>query len=114
MLRLEQLRKEKGLSQEELAIQTNLTQQRISSYEKEKREPDIDTLNQLADYFGCSIDYLIGKSDIRTPIDLSQIQFANAGGLNTDGLTERDIEELKAQIEFKRKYNKERKNEGKN
>lgn len=63
MLRLETLRKETGLSQKEFAEKFNMTQQRISAYEKEKREPDIETLKQFAVFFNCSIDYLLGISD---------------------------------------------------
>lgn len=65
MLRLELLRKEKDLSQNQLAKKINMTQQRISAYEKGKREPDIETLKQFADFFDCTIDYITGKSDIR-------------------------------------------------
>lgn len=58
-----------------------MTQQRISAYEKGKREPDIETLKQFAEFFNCSIDYLLGKSDIRKPssIDTDKINI----GLST-------------------------------
>ena len=67
MLRLEELRNKLNLSQNELAEKLNMTQQRISAYEKGKREPDIDTIKQLADFFGVTTDYLLGKSDERNP-----------------------------------------------
>ena len=67
MLRIKQLREENNLTQEEFANKLNMTQQRISAYEKEKREPDLNTLQQIADFFGVSTDYLLGKSDIRNP-----------------------------------------------
>lgn len=67
MLRLETLRKQSGLSQEELAQKVNLTQQRISSYEKGKRQPDLETLIQFASFFDCSTDFLLGISDIKNP-----------------------------------------------
>ena len=67
MLRLEELRKNKGISQETLAKDLNMTQQRISAYEKGKREPDIETLKQFAEYFNCTIDYITGKTDVRNP-----------------------------------------------
>lgn len=83
MLRLEELRKKNGLSQNELAEKLNMTQQRISAYEKGKREPDINTIKQLADFFGVSTDYLLGKTDIRNPekkepdlLDLAKIGFS--------------------------------------
>lgn len=65
MLRLESLRKELGLTQNEFAKKINMTQQRISAYEKGKREPDLQTLQQFADFFNVSTDYLLGRTDIR-------------------------------------------------
>lgn len=103
MLRLEMLRKELGLSQKDFAEKVNMTQQRISAYEKEKREPDIETIKQLANYFNVSTDYLLGKSDIRNPEELKQVQFANSGGLDVEGLDEEDLLELQRQIEYMKK-----------
>ena len=42
-----------------------MTQQRISAYEKGKREPDIETIKQLANFFGVTTDFLLGKTDVR-------------------------------------------------
>ena len=103
MLRLEMLRKENNLSQNEVAKKINMTQQRISAYEKGKREPDIETLKQFADFFQCTIDYITGKSDIRNPEELKNVQFANHGGLNTEGLGEEELKELQRQIDFIKK-----------
>lgn len=58
---LKMLRERLGLSQEKLAQQTGLTSRRIFSYEKEAIEPDIQTLSILADFFGVSIDFLVGR-----------------------------------------------------
>lgn len=103
MLRLELLRKEKNLSQNALAKKINMTQQRISAYEKGKREPDIETLKQFAEFFQCTIDYITGKSNVRNPEELKNVQFANHGGLNTEGLGEEELEELQRQIDFIKK-----------
>ena len=46
MLRIKQLRQEKGLRQNDLAKEFNISQQTISSYEKGIREPDIATLKR--------------------------------------------------------------------
>ena len=80
-----------------------MTQQRISAYEKGKREPDIETLKEFADYFNCTIDYITGKSDIRNPEKIKNIKFANAGGLDTEGLDNEDLEELQRQIDYIKK-----------
>ena len=61
--RLVQLRKEKGLTQLELAKILNTTQRRISYMESNKVEPDLSTLVLLSNYFEVSTDYLIGIKD---------------------------------------------------
>ncbi|MGB9780652.1 helix-turn-helix domain-containing protein [Caldanaerobacter sp.] len=69
MNRIKDLRAEKGISQNELAKALGLTQQAISAYENGLREPDLETLQKIADFFNVSIDYLLGRSDIRNPTD---------------------------------------------
>ena len=61
---LKDLRKRSGLSQKVLGELLGLTQQTINSYENHKTEPDIYVLCQMADFFGTSVDYLIGHTDI--------------------------------------------------
>ena len=61
--RLRYLREKKKLSQLELAKKLNMPNQNISNYEREFRQPDYDTLNKLADFFGVTVDYLLGRSD---------------------------------------------------
>ena len=58
--RIVSLRKEKGISQEELADVLLTSRQAISKWERGESLPDIDRLKDLAVYFGVSIDYLIG------------------------------------------------------
>ncbi|MDR1669589.1 MAG: helix-turn-helix domain-containing protein [Oscillospiraceae bacterium] len=65
MKRLRQLRKEKGLSQSELAGILHMTQGMISYWEKGDFEPNITILNQLANLFGVTIDYLLERTDMR-------------------------------------------------
>lgn len=67
--RLSQLRKEKGLTQEELAKALNMTRSSLSLYEIGKRDPDTDTLKKIADFFNVSTDYLLGQTDIRNQAD---------------------------------------------
>lgn len=65
--RLRQLREEKDLTQEELGKKLNLTKANISKYESGKLEPNLETINYLAEYFNVTTDYLLGRSDIRKP-----------------------------------------------
>lgn len=62
--RLAKLRKEKGLTQEELAKALNITRSALSLYEIGKRDPDTETLKKMAEYFGVSIDYLLGRTNL--------------------------------------------------
>lgn len=69
MNRIKQLRLERRMTQEELAKHLGIKQQTISSYESGVNRPDIDTLGKLAEFFGVSVDYIGGFSDIRDPAD---------------------------------------------
>ena len=58
--RLTQLRKEKGLSQKQLAEDLGVTQATIARYENGTRQPSLDFLVVIALYLGVSTDYLLG------------------------------------------------------
>ena len=60
--RLKKLRKERNISQLRLAVDLNMNQNTISRYENLEREADYKTLIKFADYFGVSIDYLLGRT----------------------------------------------------
>ncbi|MBR2889895.1 MAG: helix-turn-helix transcriptional regulator [Oscillospiraceae bacterium] len=62
-MRLKELRVKRRISQVKLALDLNMSQNSISRYETGEREADYDTLIALADYFGVSIDYLLGRTD---------------------------------------------------
>lgn len=62
---LRALRQEAGLSQQEFANRMGLSKSSINMYERGEREPSLDTLDRIASFFGCDIDYLLGKSDIK-------------------------------------------------
>ena len=61
--RLRELRQNKGLSQSQLADALNISKSAISMYELGKREPDLEALEGIADFFNVDINYLIGKED---------------------------------------------------
>lgn len=69
--RLKQLRKDKGLTLKELAENLDdIKEASISRYENGKREPDIDRLLEIADFFNCSVDYLIGNASYKNAEDI--------------------------------------------
>ena len=59
---LRKLRKEKGLSQIAVQMQTGIEQALISKYENGERVPPTETLMQLADFYGVSMDYIMGRT----------------------------------------------------
>ena len=60
---LKELRKEIGLSQIAVQMQTGIEQALISKYENGERVPPTETLMQLADFYGVSMDYIMGRTD---------------------------------------------------
>ena len=67
MNRIKEIRQEKNLSQTDIAKALGVTRQAISLYEKGDREPNLETWQKLADFFGVSVPYLQGVSDIDDP-----------------------------------------------
>lgn len=57
---LKQLRMQHNLKQNDVAKALSISQQVYSNYEKDQRQPPIQTLCALADFFGVSVDFLIG------------------------------------------------------
>lgn len=63
---LQQLRKKTRLTQDQLADAIGVQCRTYGSWERGEREPDFVTLCKIADYFGVSTDYLLGRTD--TPV----------------------------------------------
>ena len=57
--RIQQLRKQKGISQEELADRVGVSRQAVSKWESEQSVPDMDKIILLSDYFEVTTDYLL-------------------------------------------------------
>lgn len=62
--RLTTLRKEKGISQYDLAKQLHLSRGQVSNYELGSREPDFEILRKIANFFDVTTDFLLGLSDV--------------------------------------------------
>ena len=63
-IRLKGLRIEKKLTQSDVGAALDVPKQYISRWEKGDLEPNITTLYQLASFYECSLDYLLGLSDV--------------------------------------------------
>ena len=60
---LKALRNKMGVSQQAVADTLGVSQQSINRYENHKVEPDITLLISMADFFGVTVDYLIGRTE---------------------------------------------------
>ncbi|MCD8022917.1 MAG: helix-turn-helix domain-containing protein [Lachnospiraceae bacterium] len=60
-LRLKSLRKSAQKTQHEVCCELNIEQSTLANYENGKRVPKADTLIRIAEYYHCSVDYLLGR-----------------------------------------------------
>lgn len=65
-MRIKELRTAKGISQQKLANALDLSVDMIRSVEINRSNPSLDTLLKLADFFECTVDYLLERTDIPT------------------------------------------------
>ena len=59
MIGLKNIRKQRNLNQQKVAMDLNISREALSYYENGKRSPDVAMLVKMSDYFGVSIHYLI-------------------------------------------------------
>ena len=67
MNRIRDLRLQEHMNQADLAVLLNCTTATVSKYELEQRAIDADTILRLCDIFGCTADYLLGRSPVAAP-----------------------------------------------
>lgn len=115
MNRIKYLREENGELQSDLAKILNVTSVAIGNYENEKRDIPTEYLKILSEHFNVSIDYLLGKSDIRNnrEIKIDDIDIAFASGIK--GLNDENKAVAKSIIEglLAKQKNEETKKENK-
>ncbi len=61
--RLRECRKERGLTQGQVAIYCDITEKAYQNYELMTREPKLEILVKIAEFFEVSLDYLVGRTD---------------------------------------------------
>lgn len=66
-IRIEELRERKDYTQKHVALELNIEQRTYSHYERGTRQIPLQTLCQLADLYGVSVDYILERTDIETP-----------------------------------------------
>lgn len=82
---IRQLTEERGITQDTLAKETGRSRQTVSQYFNGISEPGYETLVKIADYFGVSTDYLLGRSDIKT-VDTSAQAVIEYTGLSEENV----------------------------
>lgn len=74
--RLRELRLKSGLSGEEFGKLFGVSKNSVSVWERGRNYPNQEILEKIADYFDVSLDYLMGRTDIKKPIiDITQIPY---------------------------------------
>lgn len=66
---LKQLRAKRGLTSEELCAKIGIKGGSYRNYERNDRKPDYDTLVKLADFYGVTTDYLLGRPTAQPPVE---------------------------------------------
>lgn len=112
MNRLKELRKEKGLTQQELADKIGVTKRTYIYWEKGDRVPKSDKAQQLADYFSVPVGYLLGYDVPRnkipyetfTPREYNAWEEYSSLGLDKTNLSFNIYEELRNNRQFDKIY----------
>jgi transcriptional regulator with XRE-family HTH domain len=92
--RLEELRTEKRMTKKEVADYLQIDQSTYGKYELGKRQPDYETLDKLANLFNVSVDYILCRTNVRTPIETI------AAHHEGEDWTEEELEEIERFKEF--------------
>ena len=100
---LKRLREEKTLTQEDISEILKVKRQTYSAWERNVSSPDINTVDFLADYYGVSVDYLLGKTMIKSPIETV------AAHHDGEDWTEEELESIEEFKEFVRMRREQKK-----
>lgn len=103
MNRLKQLRKEKGLTQQEVADEIGVTKRTYIYWENEESQIKTNKASQLADYFGVSVGYLLGyepESEQVSNYQKIKICFSNGEELSflVRNFTEKELTKITSQF----------------
>lgn len=90
MNRIKKLREEFKITQQELADKLNGAKSTVAMYENETRKPSMEVLIRLSEIFDCSIDYLLGKTDVKN----SGEQIDDVLNEAMIGMSKKDYEQL--------------------
>ncbi|OHW61686.1 HTH-type transcriptional regulator ImmR [Andreesenia angusta] len=100
--RFKELRQERNLTQKKLAEKFFLNKSSISRYEQGKQVPELELLEKIADFFNVSLDYLLGRTDVRNIEEVHIIAAHHDGDEYTEDELQ-EIENFKKYVLSKRK-----------
>lgn len=103
--RLKYLRNINKITQEELSTYLGVGRPTIAGYETKGTQPSFELICEIADYFDVSIDYLLGRTDIKEPIqNIVKEDYSNPSNneesIDTADLSPESQEDLKKYIEL--------------
>jgi transcriptional regulator with XRE-family HTH domain len=114
--RLKTLREENKVTQEHLAEYLGVGRPTVAGYETKGKQPSYEILDKIANYFNVSVDYLLGRTDIKNSSILSAKEEQNKYYTNNDiaeeihNLSPESQEELKKLIELYKIKDMQKKN----
>lgn len=82
--RLKELRKEKGMTQIQLAQELGVSKGTVAMWELEKRQPNFDMVNRLSVIFDRRIDYILGYSDDASSPNMTEEEMADLARSNVE------------------------------
>lgn len=112
MNRIKILREELNMTQQELADKLDGAKSTVAMYEKGDRKPSMEVLLKLSEIFDCSIDYILGKSNIRNPekTDLDKLQIG-LSAKDYSNISDEQLKQIEDFAKFVLKDNKKNKEE---
>ncbi|GAA5418018.1 hypothetical protein Pryu01_03096 [Paraliobacillus ryukyuensis] len=98
--RITELRKKMNLTQEDFAKKIGISRSALSHYEKDRREPDYETIRNISNVCDVTTDYLLGKTDNPNKSSTSE---TNRAFNNFDDITDQEKDYLEEQLRIFRK-----------
>jgi transcriptional regulator with XRE-family HTH domain len=93
--KIKELREARSITQDELATVLGLSRPTITKYERDERVPDLIIANRMAEHFGVSLDYLVGrKPSIKEKIAYEIVAMFERNGLTDDDALSRGFKTL--------------------
>ena len=110
MNRLKELRKEKKLSQKEIAKEMSISEKTLSRWENGESQIKQEKAQQLADYFGVSVGYLLGYEDDSSLIKALSQKVSKMSGEEVIDFTFSEEGELLSELMYQAELKKEKQN----